>query len=155
MNSHGWPNISRPWSRPGRVSCQRYGRWCISMCITFGRLGGDAGGDYWFCLRVSIRPSYLVPLHQSVVLTLCPSDLLDKISMILFAFFSSLILTGFLLWCTFTNFPPVRYAFQRWSRQHAGGLTFANAGMCPSLTSLDPYSNHTLSISADIPSTIR
>ena len=69
-------------------------------------------------------------------------DLLDKISMFLFAFFSSWILAGILLWCIVANFPKVRFLFQLWSRHYAGGLTLANAGMCPYLTSVDPCSNH-------------
>jgi len=61
--------------------------------------------------------------------------------MLVFAFFASLVLSGFLLWCIFTNIPLVLSLFRRWSRRYAGGLTLVNAGMYPSLTSVDPYSN--------------
>ncbi|KAG8803139.1 hypothetical protein FRC18_007374, partial [Serendipita sp. 400] len=60
-------------------------------------------------------------------LIVLPSTLLDRLIMIAFAFFSSLILFAIMIWCLIINMPSLVNAFEKWSHAHAGGLSMTNA----------------------------
>ena len=52
---------------------------------------------------------------------------MDRLSMIAFAFVSSWILFGLMIWCLFINFPYLVNMFNHWSMKNAKGLSMTNA----------------------------